>query len=79
MPENREMNNKEFIKKIQSLGKKRGVPIKKVSQRGKGGHITLFYGEKFTIVSTSTKELKPGTLNAMLKQLCIKKDDLGYQ
>ncbi|MEL6578661.1 MAG: type II toxin-antitoxin system HicA family toxin [Cyanobacteria bacterium J06621_12] len=39
--------------------------------RGKGSHITLYYGERYTIVRNLKDELKTGTYKAMLKQLGI--------
>lgn len=61
------------------LGKRKKVPTKVLRQRGKGGHITLYYGQKFTIVSMATKDLGADILNAMLNQLGIKKGDLEYR
>ena len=38
-------------------------------KRGKGSHVTLYYGDKRTIVRNPKDELKTGTLGAMIKQL----------
>jgi mRNA interferase HicA len=38
--------------------------------------VTLYYGNKFTIVQNLKDELKTGTLKAMLKQLGIKEDEI---
>lgn len=70
------MKGHEFLKKLKKLGDKNGIPIKLVQQRGKGSHSTLFYGERFTIIRNPKDELKSGTLNAMLKQLGLTKNDL---
>jgi mRNA interferase HicA len=59
----------EFIRKIRSLGRKRGVKVAFVPERGKGSHGTLYYGEKLTIVRNPKDELKTGTLHTMLTQL----------
>lgn len=67
------MNGKEFIKKVQKLGKKNNIETE-VVKRGKGSHQTLYYGTKFTTVQHG--ELKKGVFNAMCKQLGIKKTDL---
>jgi mRNA interferase HicA len=53
----------------QTLGRKRGVTVAFVPERGKGSHGTLYYGEKLTIVRNPKDELKTGTLHAMLTQL----------
>jgi mRNA interferase HicA len=63
------MTGNEFIRKIRSLGRKRGVKVVFVPERGKRSHGTLYYGEKLTIVRNPKDELKTGTLHAMLTQL----------
>jgi mRNA interferase HicA len=71
------MRGNEFIKKIEKLGKKRGIETKVDSKRGKGSHVTLYFGSCFTIVRNPKDELKTGTLNAMLKQLGISKNEFN--
>jgi len=73
------MNGGEFIKKIRKFARKRRVPTKVVSTRGKGSHVTLYYGNKFTIVKDRKKEIGEGLLNKMLQQLGLKKDDLKQE
>jgi mRNA interferase HicA len=63
------MRGNEFIKKVQALGKERGVRVEVDAKRGKGSHVTLRYGARFTVVRNPKDELKTGTLHAMLKQL----------
>jgi mRNA interferase HicA len=69
------MRGNEFIKKVQQLAKKRGVKAYVDSKRGKGSHVTLYYGDHLTIVRNPKDELKTGTLKAMLKQLKISQED----
>ncbi len=70
------MKGSEFFKKIKKLGREKGVEVHLESRRGKGSHSTLFYGDKFTIIRNLKDELKTGTYQAMLKQLCIEEHDL---
>lgn len=70
------MKGSEFIRKVEKAGKANGVIVRFVSRRGKGAHGTLFYGGKFTIVSSLKKELKSGTFHAMLSQLGLRESDL---
>ncbi len=70
------MRGNEFIKQIKKLGKQRGVEVRVDSKRGKGSHVTLYFGSRFTIVRNPKDELKKGTLNAMLSQLNISQNDL---
>ena len=45
-------------------------------KRGKGSHVTLYFGSQLTIVRNPKDELKTGTLHAMCKQLGIRREDL---
>ncbi len=70
------MKGREFVKKVKKLGEQLNVNVRVEQKRGKGSHVTLYFGEKFTIVRNLKDELKTGTFNAMLKQLGIKKDEI---
>jgi mRNA interferase HicA len=59
----------EFLRKIQGLGRRRNVRVMFVRERGKGSHGTLYFGESLTILPDLKRELKRGTVHAMLKQL----------
>ncbi|MEZ5671348.1 MAG: type II toxin-antitoxin system HicA family toxin [Thiotrichaceae bacterium] len=69
------MKGTEFVKKVKHLAKSKGIKCKLDEERGKGSHSTLYYGDKWTIIRNLKDELKTGTLNAMLKQLGITKDE----
>jgi hypothetical protein len=45
-------------------------------KRGKGSHVTLYFGDRLTVVRNPKDELKTGTLHAMCKQLGIRRDEL---
>ncbi|HOC41429.1 MAG TPA: type II toxin-antitoxin system HicA family toxin [Thermoanaerobaculales bacterium] len=66
----------EFIKKVKKLGRRRGVSVEFIVERGKGSHGTLYFGGRFTVVKHRAAELTPGLLHAMLKQLGLALDDL---
>lgn len=70
------MKGNEFIKRVNQLGKARGVEVRVDKKRGKGSHVTLYFGPRFTVVRNPKDELKTGTLNAMLKQLGLKGEDI---
>ncbi len=70
------MRGNEFIKKVQKLAKKRGIESRVDKKRGKGSHVTLYFGQRFTIVRNPKDELKTGTFKAMLAQLGIKENEL---
>ena len=69
------MTGNEFIKRVKKLAKAKGLEVSIEKSRGKGSHITLYYGENFTIVRNLKDELKNGTYKAMLKQLGIQEDE----
>jgi mRNA interferase HicA len=70
------MKGSEFLRKIKTLAHERGLEIRWEATRGHGSHGTLYLGSRFTIVQSLAHELKPGTLQGMLKQLGLKKGDL---
>jgi mRNA interferase HicA len=70
------MNVDDFIKAIRKLGKVEGVEVRVKKRHGKGSHATLYYGYKKTTVKDRKKEVGPGLLNAMLKQLGLTKKDI---
>lgn len=70
------MKGAEFLRKLKTLGRQRGVSVSIEQRRGKGSHSTLFYGKRFTIIRNLKDELKTGTYKAMLKQLAIDEKEL---
>ena len=70
------MTGNEFIRRIRTLGRARGVTVLLNSKRGKGSHQLLNFGEAFTVVRNPKDELKTGTLHAMCTQLGIRLTDL---
>ena len=70
------MKGSEFIRKVQTLAKARGLSWRLDAKRGKGSHVTLCLGDRMTVVRNLEDELKTGTLHAMCKQLGIGRDQL---
>lgn len=70
------MTGAEFIRAIRGLGRRRGIEVRFVPQRGKGSHGTLYYGARKTIVKDRKKELSRGLLADTLRQLGLGPDDL---
>jgi mRNA interferase HicA len=66
----------EFIRKIKKLAKERGIEAYVDQKRGKGSHVTFYFGDCFTIVRNPKDELKTGTFKAMLNQLGIEEHEL---
>jgi predicted RNA binding protein YcfA (HicA-like mRNA interferase family) len=74
--DNSGVKGSEFLRKIKSTARRKGLVFHWVPERGSGSHGTLYVGRKFTIVKDLKKELGPGLLADMLKQLGIRKEDL---
>jgi mRNA interferase HicA len=70
------MTGKELVKALQKLSKARQQKLRIEQKRGKGSHVTLYLGERYAIVPDLKKELKTGTLSAILKQLGVEKGEL---
>lgn len=70
------MKGAEFLRKVQKLAKKRGIPCSWHPEMGKGSHGVLKLGDKRTVVRNPKDELKTGTFHAMLKQLGLTENDL---
>ena len=63
------MTGREFIDRVIELGETRDIPTRIDLKRGKGSHVTLYYGARKTIVKDRRKEIGPGLLSAMIRQL----------
>ena len=73
----RGLRGSEFVRKVRRLGTRRGVSVRLASKRGKGSHITLYYGDARTVIQDLKKELPTGTVHAMLTQLGLSATDLN--
>ena len=71
------MTGREFIKRASNLGRVRGVSVRVDTERGKGSHITLYYGKANTIVKDRRKEIGPGLLSKMIRDLGLKRSDFA--
>lgn len=63
------------MNRVFELGTERGVSVRLDTKRGKGSHVTLYFGSKKTIVKDRRKELPPGLLSAMIRQLGLERSD----
>jgi len=61
---------------MRAVARRRKLEFRWVPERGSGSHGTLYVGDRFTIVKDLKKELGPGLLSDMVKQLGIRKEDL---
>ncbi len=69
------MRGNEFVRRIQELGKQRGIQVRWVAHRGKGSHGLLYYGSSVTTVRNLKDELDKRAYHKMLKQLGLGEQD----
>jgi mRNA interferase HicA len=65
----------EFVRRIQDLGKERGVEVRWVAHRGKGSHGLLYYGSEMTTVRNLKDEVDKRAYHKMLKQFGLSQKD----
>lgn len=70
------VNGNEFLRKLNRLGKVRGIDVRIDEERGKGSHTTVYFG-RFTVIKDRKKEIGAGLLRAMLRQLGLRERDLS--
>ena len=69
------MTGREFIKRVSEIGRSRGMEVRVNTERGKGSHVTLYYGNANTIVKDRRKEIGPGLLSKMIRDLGLNRSD----
>jgi mRNA interferase HicA len=66
----------EFLRKLNKLARERKVPFAYDPRHGKGSHGRVFYGAFSTALKDPKKELGPGLLGKMRRDLGIGANDL---
>jgi mRNA interferase HicA len=74
--DNAGVKGSEFLRQVKRFAKRKKLAYRWVPERGSGSHGTLYVGDSFTVVKDLKKELGPGLLSDMYKQLGIRKEDL---
>lgn len=69
------MTGRELQKKIKQLGRQNGVTVS-FTKHGKGSHGRLYFGERFTTMKDQKKEIGPGLLRKMCRDLGIDPNEL---
>lgn len=76
MFENENARGVEFLRAVKRLARKRNLVCHWKASRGSGSHGTLYLGQCFTVVNDLQKDIGPGLLADMCRQLGIRKEDL---
>jgi mRNA interferase HicA len=77
VPYTRGVNGNELLRRLHRLARSRGVDVRIDEEHGKGSHATVYFGERLTVIKDRRKEIGPGLLHAMLRQLGLSERDLG--
>lgn len=67
----------ESVRRVRRYGRKRGIAVRFEARLGKGSHGRLYFGERFATLKDRRKEIGAGLLAPMLRQLGLKREDLG--
>lgn len=70
------MTGEEFIARVERIGRERGLTVRFDPRKGKGSHGRLYLGQRFTTVKDGRKEIAPGLLASMLRQLGLTRGDM---
>ena len=70
------LKGSEFLRKLKALAKRKGLAYMWNRERGAGSHGTVYLGDRFSVVKDLKKEIGPGLLADLCKQLEIQKEDL---
>lgn len=70
------MTGDELFRKVRKLGQRKGVPVELVGSHGKGRHARLYFGGAFTTLKDRRKEIGPGLLRKMCRDLGIAPEEL---
>ena len=73
------MTGRELLRRVQRLGRSRGIAVRFDQRHGKGSHATLHYGNRKTTVKDLQKEIGMGLLRDMLGQLGLSRRDLDEE
>ena len=71
-----ECEGQRISRKVKTVARRKKLTYRWVPERGSGSRGTVYVGSKFTVVKDLKKELGPGLLSDMLKQIGIRKEDL---
>ncbi|MBT8061809.1 MAG: type II toxin-antitoxin system HicA family toxin [Gammaproteobacteria bacterium] len=70
------MNGQELLRRLRHIARQRNLRLRLVRERGKGSHATLYLGDRYTIMKDRKKEIGPGLLAKMLRDLGLNRRDI---
>jgi hypothetical protein len=70
------MKGSEFLRKLERLATKKCITIRFIADEGHGSHGRVYFGSEFTTLKDRKKEIGPGLLSKMCRDLGIHKREL---
>ncbi len=70
------MNGRQLIRIVRKLGREDGIIVRFVRHRGKGSHGTLYYGDRYVVLPDRKRDIGPGLMAHITRQLGIPRDRL---
>jgi len=74
--DNGQVKGSEFLRNVKAIARRNKIAYRWNPERGVGSHGTLYFGGRHTVVKDLKKELGPGLLADMCRQLGIRREDL---
>lgn len=68
------MNYLQFLRRLRARARAKDLKFEVVKNRGKGGHQMVHLGDRKATIPSPNKEVKRGTLKAILRQLGVGDD-----
>jgi len=70
------MTGHQFIRKLRAIGRVENREVRVDKARGKGSHVTVWFGTRYCVLPELSRELKTGTLANVLRALGVERDRL---
>jgi len=70
------MTGNELLRRLRRLAQQRGVEVRLDELKGKGSHAALYYSSRRPTLKDRRKEMGPGLLRSVLRQLGLTPCDL---
>jgi mRNA interferase HicA len=71
------MTGNELLRRLRRLARQRGLTFLYEGRPGKGGHGRVYVGDRFTTIPALTREITPGLLSKILRDLGVTRRDLS--
>ena len=71
MYDHKKVKGSEFLRKLHKLAQLHGIPMQFVAAHGKGSHGRVYFGPARTAVKDLKKEIGPGLLRKMCRDLGV--------